>query len=72
MAFVVGVEEGGVKYQGLPREVYVDLLGYLLPVWADKALEAADESNDEDSSESEEDSDDEESDESEEVGSDTD
>ena len=69
---MVGVEEGGVEYQGLPREVYVDLLGYLLPVWADKGPEAADESNDEDSSEREEDSDDEVSDESEEEGSDTD
>ena len=36
VAFVVGLEEGGVAYEGLPREVYVDLLGYVLPAWADK------------------------------------
>ena len=35
-AFVLGLEEGGVGYAGLPREVYVDLLGYLLPAWVDK------------------------------------
>jgi hypothetical protein len=36
VAFVLGLEEGGVEYAGLPREVYVELLGYLLPAWADK------------------------------------
>ena len=36
VAFVLGLEEGGVGYAGLPREVYVDLLGYLLPAWVDK------------------------------------
>ena len=57
MAFVVGVEEGGVEYQGLPREVYVDLLGYLLPVWADKGPEALDEALVEDEAESDDNSD---------------
>lgn len=35
VAFVLGLEEGGVEYAGLPQEVYVDLLGHLLPAWAD-------------------------------------
>ena len=36
VAFVLGMEEGRVAYAGLPRELYVDLLGYLLPAWTDK------------------------------------
>ena len=39
VAFVLGSEEGGVEYVGLPYEMYVDLLGYLLPGWADKGPE---------------------------------
>lgn len=35
-AFVLGLEEGGVLYQGLPRELYVELLEYMMHVWADK------------------------------------
>lgn len=31
-AFVVGLG----KYEGLPKEVFVDLLGYMMPSWADK------------------------------------
>lgn len=36
MAFVLGLAEGGVEYEGLPRDLYVELLGYMLPWWADK------------------------------------
>ena len=39
VAFVVGLEEGGVEYQGLPWEVYMDLLGYMMHKWADKGPE---------------------------------
>lgn len=39
-AFVLGLEEGGVEYVGLPHEMYVDLLGYLLPAWVDKGPNA--------------------------------
>ena len=40
VAFVVGLEEGGVEYAGLPQKVYVDLRGYMLPAWANKGQEA--------------------------------
>ena len=55
VAFVLGLEEGGVEYAGLPRDVYVDLLGYMLPAWADKGPEAVAEDEDEDDSESDDD-----------------
>ena len=29
-AFVLGLEEGGVDYQGLPRELFKELLGYMV------------------------------------------
>ena len=35
VAFVLGLEEGGVEYAGLPRGVYVELLGYVMHPWAD-------------------------------------
>ena len=46
-AFVLGLEEGGVEYAGLPKEVYVELLGYLMPAWADNGPEAVVEAEDE-------------------------
>lgn len=36
---MLGLEEGGVGYVELPHEVYVDLLGYMMPGWADKGPE---------------------------------
>lgn len=39
-AYVLGLEEGGVEYGGLPGEVFVELLGYMLPAWADKGPDA--------------------------------
>jgi hypothetical protein len=36
VAFVLGLEEGGVEYEGLPDTVFVELMGYMMPTWADK------------------------------------
>lgn len=33
-AFMVGLPESRMKYKGLPRELFVELLGYMLPGWA--------------------------------------
>ena len=50
VAFVLGLEEGGVAYAGLPRELYEEVLGYVLPAWADKGPEeVGDDENDNDS-----------------------
>jgi len=38
-AFVLGVG-GGDEYKGLPQELYVELLGLMLPRWADKGPKA--------------------------------
>jgi hypothetical protein len=38
-AFALGLERGE-EGKGMPDDVFVDLLGYLLPVWADKGPEA--------------------------------
>lgn len=40
MAFVVGLEEGGVEYAGLHGETYKKLLAYMIHPWADKGPEA--------------------------------
>ncbi len=37
-AFVLGFD--GDKYKGLPKDLYVELLGFMLPRWADKGPEA--------------------------------
>ncbi len=37
-AFALGF--GGDEYKGLPKELYVELLGFILPRWADKGPEA--------------------------------
>ena len=47
VAFVVGLEEGGVAYAGLPRELYEEVLGYMVPAWADKGPEGEDQEEDE-------------------------
>lgn len=40
VAFAVGFEDGGVKYPGLPPELFEELIDYMLPAWADKGPDA--------------------------------
>lgn len=56
VAFVLGLEEGRVEYQGLPWDMYMDLLGYLLPAWADNGPDVDLQEQAENDSEEDEDS----------------
>ena len=52
-AFVLGLEEGGVAYAGLPRELYEEVLGYMTHAWMDKGPEDDSGGDDDDGSGSE-------------------
>ena len=40
VAFVLGLDEGGVEYTGLSQELYEDLLGFMVPSWGDRGPDA--------------------------------